>query len=217
MNEQDKPSEQKTSLIGAPVVAGSAHVWVPVIVASISAVSAIGAALIMKPSPSPTPAPTTQESSKDAATDPAPAPQPGPGPASTSTPASGVDYRAQVLGYLDTQHKPLTDAGYARDEGTDDWVGLLDVGTPKVWEVQLVRGVDYQAVGVCDSDCKNVDMEIYDPGGHMIGADTLVDDYPRVAFSPAQSGPHTIKVWLRDCTAANGSHSCVVAVRLLRR
>lgn len=207
------------------------HVWVPVIVAAISAVSAIGAAIILRPAPPATQAPSTLaavpatqgggagSTPVETATATAPPAAPGaPAPSgATAAPTPAIDYRQQVLGYLDTQHKTLTDAGYARDAGTDDWVGLLQVGTPKVWEVELARGVEYQVVGVCDSDCKNVDMEIYDASGRFMGGDTLVDDYPRVQFRPAQSGAHTVKVWLRDCTSADGTHSCLVAARILRR
>ncbi|KAF0171355.1 MAG: hypothetical protein FD160_3705 [Caulobacteraceae bacterium] len=209
---------------------GNSGTWVTIVVAAIGAVSAIGAAFIARGPVAPAPATQTavggapmvqplasgtappMEAVQTSAAMPVSATE---APAPAAPPA--VDWRQQVLGYLDTQHKPLVDAGYAKDNGTEDWVGLLRVGTPKVWEVQLVRGVDYQVVGVCDSDCKNVDMEVYDGAGASIGADTLVDDFPRAQFRPDQSGPHTVKVWLRDCNSADGTQSCMVAARLLRR
>lgn len=204
-------------------MAGGNNTWVTIAVAAIGAVGAIGAALIARggndaPPAQVEPAP---QAAVSAPVSPA-APESGataqPTSATAAAPAANaVDWRQQVLGYLDTQHKSLTDGGYARDVGTDDWVGLLKIGTPKVWEVQLVRGVDYQVVGVCDSECKDVDMEIYDPAGAQVGGDTLVDDYPRVQFRPASSGAHTVKVWLRTCNAADGSQSCMVAARILRR
>lgn len=217
------------------VAQGGNH-WVTIAVAAIGAVSAIGAAFIARGPVTPAPAPTAQVAPAGAASvqplvsSPTPDPQTAQttgatttGAAATeavqgaaATPASTVDWRQQVLGYLDTQHKPLIDAGWMKDNGTDDWVGLLKVGTPKVWEVQLVRGVEYQVVGVCDSDCKNVDLEVFDTAGASIGADTLVDDFPRAQFRASQSGPHTVKVWLRDCNSADGTQSCMVAVRLLR-
>jgi hypothetical protein len=205
--------------------------WVTIVVAAISAAGAIGAAMVVRGGSEAPKAAVSQPEIQAAASLPAvtagapavtqaattPA-ETVAQPQSTAAPAaSSTDWRAQVLGFLDTQHKPLIDAGYARDTGADDWVGLLKVGTPKVWEVQLVRGVDYQVVGVCDSDCKDVDMEIYDPSGAKVGGDTLVDDFPRVQFRPAVSGAHTVKVWLRNCASADGTQSCVVAARILRR
>lgn len=212
--------------------------WVTIAVAAIGAVGAIGAAMVVRgggddKKPEQTQSVATPQSVVDTATpqqpmtnvggttQPATA-QTASAPATTTTPpvanaANQVDWRRQVLSYLDTQHKPLMDRGYVRDEGTEDWVGLLKVGTPKVWEVQLVRGIDYQVVGVCDSECKDVDMEIYDPSGAKMGGDVLADDAPQVHFVPTSSGAHTVKVWLRTCNAADGSNSCVVAARLLRK
>jgi hypothetical protein len=207
---------------------GGNNPWVTIAVAAIGAVGAIGAAMVVRGAnnapakvetvaPQPVVSQTTMaapvEATQTASATPDPVQQVG----ATTAPAQQVDWRQQVLGFLDTQHKPLMDRGYVRDDGTEDWVGLLKVGTPKVWEVQLVRGVDYQVVGVCDRDCKNVDMEIYDPAGAKVGGDTLEDDAPQVMFKPTSSGAHTVKVWLRSCTSADGTQSCVVAARVLRR
>lgn len=191
---------------------GPGQTWVPITVAGITAISGIVAAVIMRP-PSPAPAPAPAEidagaKEKTSVTVPT-VPSPNAMPSER--------WRNQVLANLDSQHKTLTDAGYNRDTGVDDWIGLLRIGAPKLWEVELVRGGDYQAVGVCDADCKDVDMEIYGPAGERLGGDVAVDDYPRVAFRPTQSGPHTIKVWLRQCVAEDGSQSCAVAARILRR
>lgn len=207
--------------------------WVTIAVAAIGALGAVGAAMVVnwRPEPKPAAQTTTAQPVVDTSAaapgattvggvatpsaTPAEGIPPSPGPGATA--AQQIDWRRQVLSYLDTQHKPLMDRGYVRDEGTEDWVGLLKVGTPKVWEVQLVRGLDYQVVGVCDSECKDVDMEIYDPSGAKMGGDTLADDAPQVHFTPASSGAHTVKVWLRTCNAADGSQSCVVAARVLRK
>lgn len=211
----------------------SSNPWVTIAVAAIGAVGAVGAAMVVnwKPEPKPpavqsvadtstvqTPpqAPVSQVGGP--ATQPTATPTSAPSTAPSSGPVRDQEYwRQQVLGYLDRQHKPLMDRGYVRDEGTADWVGLLKVGTPKVWEVQLVRGVDYQVVGVCDEECKDVDMEIYDPSGAKMGGDVLADDAPQVHFTPTSSGAHTVRVWLRTCNAADGSQSCVVAARVLRK
>lgn len=211
--------------------------WVTIAVAAIGAVGAVGAAMVVNWKPEPKPVEQTQTvttaqpvadtsltqpvvttvggTATTSTVTPASEIPPTPGPGATA--AQQVDWRRQVLSYLDQQHKPLMDRGYVRDDGTEDWIGLLKVGTPKVWEVQLVRGVDYQVVGVCDSECKDVDMEIYDPGGAKMGGDVLADDAPQVHFVPTSSGAHTVKVWLRTCNAADGSSSCVVAARVLRK
>jgi hypothetical protein len=129
----------------------------------------------------------------------------------TATPAlADTDYQAQVRGYLDSQHQI---DGYSKDRGTSDWVGALRSGQPQYWEVQLARGASYQIVGVCDQDCKDVDMEVYDSSGNSVGSDTLADDYPRVAFVPATSGTYSVKIWLHQCS----TEPCYAAARVLRR
>jgi len=127
-------------------------------------------------------------------------------------PAAWADneYETAVRGYLDTQHKI---EGFSQDRGTADWVGALQSGQPQYWEVQLARGATYQIVGVCDEDCKDVDMEVYDSRGTSVGSDTLADDYPRVQLTPASSGTFSVKIWLHTCS----TEPCYAAARVLRR
>jgi hypothetical protein len=130
----------------------------------------------------------------------------------TASTAAWADnqYEQAVRRYLDSQHQI---DGYSQDRGTADWVGALRSGQPQYWEVQLARGASYQIVGVCDQDCKDVDMEVYDSRGNTVGSDTLADDYPRVAFTPSASGTYSVKIWLHQCT----SEPCYAAARVLRR
>lgn len=119
-------------------------------------------------------------------------------------------YETAVKGYLDSQHDI---AGFSRDRGTNDWVGALRSGQPQYWEVQLARGGTYQIVGVCDEDCEDVDMEVYDGNGNSVGSDTLADDYPRVQLTPSSSGTFSVKIWLHACS----SEPCYAAARVLRK
>jgi hypothetical protein len=119
-------------------------------------------------------------------------------------------YETAVRGYLDTQHKL---DGYSQDRGTADWVNGLRAGQPQFWEIQLARGATYTIVGVCDEDCTDVDMEVSDSNGNMVGSDTLADDYPRVQLTPAASGTFSVKIWLHACS----SEPCYAGARVLRR
>ena len=130
----------------------------------------------------------------------------------TAAPVAMADneYETAVKGYLDTQHKI---DGFSRDRGTGDWVGSLRSGQPQVWEVDLVRGATYQIVGVCDTDCKDVDMEVFDGNGNSVGSDTLADDYPRVQLTPNSSGEFSVKIWLHECS----NEPCYAAMRVLKK
>ena len=128
----------------------------------------------------------------------------------TTTASADNQYEQAVRGYLDSQHRI---DGFSQDRGTSDWVGALRSGQPQYWEVQLARGVTYQIVGVCDEDCKDVDMEVFDARGNSVGADTLADDYPRVQVTPASTGAYSVKIWLHQCS----TEPCYAAARVLRR
>lgn len=129
-----------------------------------------------------------------------------------AAPAAYADnqYEQAVRGYLDSQHNI---DGFSKDRGTSDWVGALRSGQPQYWEVQLARGATYQIVGVCDEDCNDVDMEVYDAQGRSVGSDTLADDYPRVQLTPSASGTYSVKIWLHQCS----TEPCYAAARVLRR
>ena len=120
------------------------------------------------------------------------------------------EYETAVRGFLDSQHNI---SGFSKDRGTSDWVGGLRSGQPQYWEVQLARGATYTLVGVCDSDCKDVDMEVYDGGGRSVGSDVLDDDYPRVQVTPSSSGTFSVKIWLHECSR----EPCYAAARVLRK
>jgi hypothetical protein len=119
-------------------------------------------------------------------------------------------YETAVRANLSAQHQI---EGFSQDRGVSDWVGALRTGQPQYWEVQLARGATYQIVGVCDGDCQDVDMEVFDSKGTSVGSDTLSDDYPRVQVVPATSGTFSVKIWLHTCTA----EPCYAAARVLRR
>lgn len=120
------------------------------------------------------------------------------------------NYEQAVRNNLNSQHQV---AGYSQDRGTSDWVGALRSGQPQYFEVQLARGANYMIVGVCDGDCKDVDMEVYDARGNSVGSDTLADDYPRVSVTPSASGTYSVKIWLHQCSV----EPCYAAARVLRK
>jgi hypothetical protein len=129
-----------------------------------------------------------------------------------AAPSASADnqYEQAVKGFLDSQHQI---DGYSQDRGTSDWIVALQSGKPQYWEVQLARGAQYQIVGVCDTDCKDVDMEVFDSRGNSVGSDVLADDYPRVTLTPASSGTFSVKMWLHECSR----EPCYAGARVLRK
>ena len=65
--------------------------------------------------------------------------------------------------------------------------------------VNLRSGVEYGLVGVCDSDCADVDLKLYDENYNLVDADTRSDDMPVVTVSPRWSGQYYIEVDMETC------------------
>jgi hypothetical protein len=68
--------------------------------------------------------------------------------------------------------------------------------------VQMNVGYEFQLVAVCDADCSNLDMIIYDGYGNAIGHDTLTDSQPVVGIRPSGSGMFTAQVQMISCNVA---------------
>lgn len=79
--------------------------------------------------------------------------------------------------------------------------------------VEMHAGFDYRIVGVCDNDCANLDMVVFDGYGAAIGQDALPDSQPVVGILPTTSGMFTAQVQMISCTVA----PCYYAVALYGR
>jgi len=74
-------------------------------------------------------------------------------------------------------------------------------------------GVAYTAVGVCDADCTDVDLELLDGvTGQVLASDLLPDDYPVVNFTPPAAGRIFVRVILKNCAQS----PCYVGARVLQ-
>jgi len=83
------------------------------------------------------------------------------------------------------------------------------------WNVpaQLVAGYEYRVIGVCDQNCRDMDMAVFDESGATIGQDNAQDDHPVVAVAPAATGNVTIQAQMFQCTG----QPCYYALALYGR
>jgi hypothetical protein len=89
--------------------------------------------------------------------------------------------------------------------------GFQQVGQPfaggltqgQNWNVpaQLNAGVEYRVLGVCDQNCRDLDIAVYDESGATVAQDNATDDHPVVALAPAANGQFTIQAQMFQCTA----------------
>lgn len=85
----------------------------------------------------------------------------------------------------------------------------------QTWNVpaQLYPGYDYRVIGVCDRDCADLDLVLYDASGAPITQDTSTTSQPVLAVQPAYAGSYTLQVQMYNCTVA----PCYYAVALYGR
>ncbi|MBC9031240.1 hypothetical protein IAG41_02450 [Sphingomonas sp. JC676] len=75
--------------------------------------------------------------------------------------------------------------------------GELAQGKEQLIQVTLSGAASYQLIGVCDTDCKNLDIQLLDANGKEVDKDVEDDDFPIVGA--LASGPYTARVTMTAC------------------
>ncbi len=85
----------------------------------------------------------------------------------------------------------------------------------QTWNIpaELHMGFEYRILGVCDRDCTDLDLVLYDGNGAAILQDTAVSSQPLMGLQPNYTGPYTIQVQMYQCTI----EPCYWAVALYGR
>jgi hypothetical protein len=65
--------------------------------------------------------------------------------------------------------------------------------------INLSMGKSYGIVGVCDRDCRDLDIALYDNRGNLIASDLEDDDIPAIAVTPYRSGTYRVRVDMANC------------------
>ena len=83
----------------------------------------------------------------------------------------------------------------------DIYMGRLDNSANTNLTLNLDAGKAYEIWGVCDQDCSDIDMVLYDENDNEIDSDLLTDDKPLVEVTPRHSARFRIKVTMANCRA----------------
>jgi hypothetical protein len=94
--------------------------------------------------------------------------------------AEATGYRGYTL-----THNPFIDA---LGRGGQDDITL-----------SLSQGVSYAIIGVCDDDCRDIDLQLYDDNGNLVASDVERDDLPILKIVPRWSARFTIRVSMSRC------------------
>jgi hypothetical protein len=118
---------------------------------------------------------------------------------------------AIVQKQLDTLGPTLREEGYRIVESS----GTRSMNEKESYTLtaQLPAGETFTALGVCDGDCLDLDIEVFSPSGALLSEDTLDDDVPVVEFETEAAGLHRVKVTMFRCDAA----PCFFATNLYRK
>lgn len=135
-----------------------------------------------------------------------------PPPQPTQSPPSGAGApQSVILAQLQQAQMALSQQGF--QVVGQAFSGSLAQG--QTWNVpaELYVGVEYRVLGVCDADCGDLDLILYDGAGAMLTQDTTVSSQPMVAAQPGYNGNYVIQVQMYNCRAA----PCYYALALYGR
>lgn len=121
------------------------------------------------------------------------------------------EYEDQVELQLRLVENAMESEGW--DSTHDFFIDKLRQGNTELIEVELDRGWDYQIVSVCDSDCRDLDLAIYDARGRKVDVDTSDDDIPIVVVSPGSTQTYTLEVKMYHC----GHNPCYYGIGVFGR
>lgn len=90
------------------------------------------------------------------------------------------------------------------DEGyslVDVLCGSLNEDATRGYDTSIAAGRSVAYVAVCDQDCDDIDLRLYDSRGNEVASDIEPDDYPIVVWGPgsAQDGMK-IEVGMYSCS-----------------
>ncbi|POZ50884.1 hypothetical protein [Methylovulum psychrotolerans] len=89
----------------------------------------------------------------------------------------------------------------------------LDEGDSDSFSFNLRKGNSYKIVSVCDKDCSDLDLALYDENGNKISKDAGIDSMPVVEATPKWTGNFSLKVKMYSCK----SNPCYFGISILGR
>lgn len=120
--------------------------------------------------------------------------------------AQSSEYNRQLEVQLNESRRLYLPAGQSIVRGPLG--GSLDQGDTINYSFQLVAGRSYTILGVCDNDCSDLDITLYDPAGNQVAEDVLTDDKPVASVTARRSGRYRATISMASCSTG----ACFYAV-----
>lgn len=96
---------------------------------------------------------------------------------------------------------------------SSDQAGMLDNGETAADTVTLVAGVSYVLVGVCDDDCRSLELGLFAANGYEVDAARGAGNGPIIRVTPRESMRYRVTVRMTGC----GMNPCWYSVRVFTR
>jgi len=107
-------------------------------------------------------------------------------------------YEQQILERLAQVEQAFVSQGF--QQMAPPAAGQLPAGQYHQYPMTLNAGVDYRLIGVCDNDCANFDLALYDENNNLVSQDVLTDATPIVSVAPQWTGPFQAQAVMQACT-----------------
>lgn len=96
-------------------------------------------------------------------------------------------------------------------EAQGQWVDQqIAQGQDGAQTITIAAGFDYAITSICDVNCTDLDLTLFDAAGNVLASDTAPDDTPIVRFTPPEDGEYHLTVRMAACSA----NVCTFATRL---
>jgi len=135
-------------------------------------------------------------------------------PPAQTPPQTAADYQQQILARLAQVEQSFVAQGY--QQLAPPVSGSLPQGQFTNVPVTLEVGGDYRIIGVCDNDCGDFDLILYDQNNNVVSQDNLQDATPIVSVAPQWTGPFTVQAVMHNCTVAPCYYALVLYGRPLQ-
>ena len=84
----------------------------------------------------------------------------------------------------------------------EPYINHLNQGYYRMTTLTLQEGRRYTIIGVCDEDCGDLDLILYDGNGNTIDVDESSTDYPIVEVMPRWTGNFYVRADMYQCSVA---------------
>ena len=78
--------------------------------------------------------------------------------------------------------------------------GSLDTDQRSTWTLPLRAGQQYKIFGVCDQDCEDLDLYLYDQLGNLVVKDTSPNSTPALTITPRYTENYKLEVSMYSCS-----------------